>query len=111
MKYSADLLQPQRIRSAAQQGKLRFVYIKIGPADFCLPNKTRFFQIPKIFRCGRPRYAEVTLDEFDFRTGTHVWQVPLAGGPARAVTSARGNHGIVLGENGRVMLHTFSLFD
>ncbi|MES2571391.1 MAG: DPP IV N-terminal domain-containing protein, partial [Verrucomicrobiota bacterium] len=44
-------------------------------------------------------------------TESHVWQVSLAGEPARVLTTARGNHGVTLGEGGRVMLHTFNLLD
>ncbi len=44
-------------------------------------------------------------------TDTHVWQIPLVGGPAKALTTARGNHSATISEDGRVMLHTFSLLD
>jgi len=44
-------------------------------------------------------------------TDAHVWKTPLAGGAATALTTTRGNHGAQLSEDGRAMLHTFSLFD
>ena len=44
-------------------------------------------------------------------TEVHVWQIPLTGGPATALTTARGIHGAVLSDDGRTMLHTFNLLD
>jgi dipeptidyl-peptidase-4 len=44
-------------------------------------------------------------------TEAHVWKVALAGGPATALTTARGIHGALLSDDGRVMVHTFNLFD
>ncbi|AOS44269.1 Prolyl tripeptidyl peptidase precursor [Lacunisphaera limnophila] len=42
---------------------------------------------------------------------THVWKIPLAGGPGTDLTPARGNHSLQLSENNRVLLHFFNLLD
>ena len=44
-------------------------------------------------------------------TDTQVWRVPLGGGAATALTTARGSHSATISEDGRVMLHTFNLLD
>jgi dipeptidyl-peptidase-4 len=44
-------------------------------------------------------------------TETQVWRFPLGGGGGRPLTAARGVHGAVLSEDGRALVHTFSLLD
>jgi len=44
-------------------------------------------------------------------TEAQLWKFPLAGGPGQQLTSARGVHGAVISEDGRALVHTFSLLD
>lgn len=44
-------------------------------------------------------------------TETHLWKFPLAGGPGRQLTTARGQHAARLSKDGRVLVHTFNLLD
>ncbi len=52
-------------------------------------------------------YLQASVDPVD----TQVWRVPLAGGPATALTTARGRHDLQVSENGKVLIHSFSLLD
>jgi len=44
-------------------------------------------------------------------TETQLWRFPLSGGAGLPLTSSRGVHGAVLSEDGRILVHTFSLLD
>ena len=44
-------------------------------------------------------------------TETQLWRFPIAGGAGMRMTSARGEHHAILSEDGRTLVHLFSLLD
>jgi len=44
-------------------------------------------------------------------TETQLWRFPLASGAGQPLTSSRGVHGAVLSDDGRTLVHAFSLLD
>lgn len=44
-------------------------------------------------------------------TESQVWRFPMAGGPGEQLTTTRGEHYAHLSDDGRVIIHTFSLAD